>query len=399
MSSRPSSTTSTPKTKTSRPKSATVKSKSSPGSKTTTPAKTKPAASSSARPKSATKATKAKALPTDPVARAKALRAARQSKPGASPGKTGTKSAPGSAKKGSPSKGSSMSRGPTTSRTASGRTGIDRTGGAAKRRDHLAKGKSGLDSRLKNMQGAGRVVKRSRPASDPTPPATPVKSSEAPEASALEEGQVAAAEAIATKPEGQAEENPESWKTLVGEADTWMDVLKKQEEERKAEEARLAKEAEDRRLAAIAQQEADEKARKRAERMEEQQRVFGEQRIKEEQRFAAIKQRKEKDSLEAKERLAKIKARNLERQREETSKVVEEQKAIMEQQRQERAAKKEERAARRERLNQLMAGVKGRGSDSSAPASPGVVKGSQEGESAAAVAEQLNNLQLDEEET
>jgi hypothetical protein len=30
--------------------------------------------------------------------------------------------------------------------------GVDRTTGANKQRDHLAKGKSGLDSRLKNMQ-------------------------------------------------------------------------------------------------------------------------------------------------------------------------------------------------------------------------------------------------------
>ena len=142
---------------------------------------------------------------------------------------------------------------------------------------------------------------------------------------------------------------------------------------------RLVREAEERRMAAIAQAESEEKAAKRAERLEEHQRIFGkqpfatlltwswvsdmamcagEQRVKEEERFAAIKvcagvckftfrlhdavrlpqQRKEQSSMQAKERLAKIKQRNLDKQRQETTKVVEEQKAKLDVQRQERAA-------------------------------------------------------------
>jgi hypothetical protein len=34
------------------------------------------------------------------------------------------------------------------------------------------------------------------------------------------------------------EESKDSWKAVVGQADTWMDVLKQQEDDRKAEEAR-----------------------------------------------------------------------------------------------------------------------------------------------------------------
>ena len=63
-----------------------------------------------------------------------------------------------------------------------------------------------------------------------TPPSTPTPAA-VPEAGA--EG----AQDEAEQP-GDGEENKESWKSVVNQADTWMDVLKQQEDDRKEEEAR-----------------------------------------------------------------------------------------------------------------------------------------------------------------
>jgi hypothetical protein len=142
-------------------------------------------------------------------------------------------------------------------------------------------------------QGTGRVVKRTR---------------------STEEGGETAAVAAAQTAEDDAggdpdaagasgdEEESDSWRAHLNDADTWMDVIKRQEEDRKAEQARcghrpppppplplpslvhglhmgcgasLVREAEERRLAEIRRQEAEAKARKKEETLEEQKRVFG----------------------------------------------------------------------------------------------------------------------------
>jgi hypothetical protein len=185
----------------------------------------------------------------DPVARARALRAARQSNPVSAGLAKSTAPAlrPGSA---SPK----MMHNPRSPVTAGP---IDRTGGARKRHDHLAPKKTGVDQRLAAFTTASRTVKR-RPSDghmgaspDPHDPEEsgdaaqssprPTRTSTAcePASAALR----AASEAAGEEDPAEAEEQALA-RTVRGDDENWLDAIQRKEEEerqRKEEEAREAK--------------------------------------------------------------------------------------------------------------------------------------------------------------
>jgi hypothetical protein len=221
----------------------------------------------------------------DPVERARALRAERQSKPpaGAIPAGSASKSPvarPGSGVAAVARPGSAPRPG----------LPVDRTLGARKRADHLAPKKAGIDHRLAEFQASTRTIRRKAPeegAARVSPSASP-----APPAEAHHSGEE----------DGDREEREDRAvaERVLGNDENWFETLqRKQEDERERVEQ-------------------EEKARrKEAERIEREQREEEQKRIRkeeeevrrkelEQQRAVRQAEKREKSEREREERLRQL---------------------------------------------------------------------------------------------
>lgn len=174
---------------------------------------------------------------SDPVERAKALRALRQSKPNGSGGPGSPVRPTGNVP---PRPVSATNKGP----AGRGTMPVDRTLGARKRRDHLAPKKSGVDERLLEFQSTSRTIrKKTSQEQGASPSPNPGDSSQAAFENCPESSDAGEVEpAVVGDEDG---EDTELRAELRGDGEDWMVAIQRREAE-----AQAAREEEERRAAA-----------------------------------------------------------------------------------------------------------------------------------------------------